>query len=259
MEKMLLLISIASCILLITSCNQSYSPEQVTFSNDSAYVLINNKKTPLTGYIRTYYDTNLLKSVKTYKNGVPNGYYIRFYPNGQMSLKMIYSKGTPVQFIQYYENAKIKTLQVNNDTIQYILRYSEQGKLIRKETLKNKLLNGRTITYFDDGSVESILHYSNGKKHGPFVLFYPNKKIKAHCHFKNDSIDGIFKTWNEDGCYGIELFSMGKRIGTWKYYYPNGKIKTIITFHNNSLVKERIDYDEKGNIVSKFTSNLETL
>lgn len=90
-----------------------------------------------------------------------------------------------------------------------------------------------------------------------FGYIIGQKKLKAECNFVNDSIDGLFKTWTEEGFYGEEYFKMGKRTGIWKYYYPSGKLQSIVSFHNNGLVKERIEYDEQGNIIGKFTSNID--
>ncbi len=257
MEKMLPSIKWLFVLIIFLSCSRSFLPEEIIVSNDSVYTKASKK--PLTGFLRTYYNDRKLKSVKTYKNGIAHGYYLRFYPNGRLSLKMFYVQGKPTGFEQYYENGKMKARTIDSADIQYVLRYNENGVLQQKERLKNKLLEGPSYRYYDDGSIESIVYYKEGKKHGPFRLYYKTKKLKAECNFVNDSIDGLFKTWTEDGFYGEEYFKMGKRIGVWKYYYPGGKLHSIVSFHNNGLVKERIEFDEQGNIIGKYTSNLENI
>lgn len=257
MERMLPSIKWLFVSLVLLSCSRSFSPEEVLVSNDTVYV--KETKQPLTGFVRTYYENDKPKSVKTYKNGIAHGYYLRFYPNGRFSLLMNYVDGQPTGFEQYHENGTIKAKTVDSFDVQFVLRYNENGVLLQKERLKNKLLEGPSYSYYDDGSIESIVYYKNGKKHGLFRLYYRTKKLKAECIFVNDSIDGLFKTWTEDGFYGEEYFKMGKRVGVWKYYYPSGKLQSTVSFHDNGLVKERIEYDEQGNIIGKFTSNLENI
>jgi antitoxin component YwqK of YwqJK toxin-antitoxin module len=257
MERMLPSIKWLFALLVFYSCSRSFLPEEVVISNDTVY--IKETKKPLTGFVRTYYANQKPKSVKTYKNGIANGYYLRFYPNGKFSLVMNYVDGKPSGFEQYYENGNIKAKTIDSAEVQFVLRYYENGALQQKERLKNKLLEGPSYTYYSNGNIESIIYYKKGKKHGPFRLYYSTKKLKTECNFVNDSIDGLFKTWTEDGFYGEEYFKMGKRVGVWKYYYPSGKIQSTVTFHDNGLVKERIEYDERGNIIGKFTSNLENI
>lgn len=242
-------------IVVFSSCSRSYSPEEVTFKNDTLYLFETN--TPFSGYIRTYYDNGKQKSVKEYKNGLAHGYYLRFYPSGKLSLKMEYSNGKPLYFIQYYENSNIKAKQFDSVGLQWIFRYNEKGNLIQKETLKNGLLNGTSYQYYDDGKIYIQTQYVNGKKNGLFKMFFANGKPKAECYFVNDSINGIFKVWTEDGFYGEEYFENGKRAGVWRYYYPNKKIKAEVYFTDKGTVKERIEYDENGKIIDKFVSSIE--
>ncbi len=254
MEKMYRLISIFFLIgILFYSCSSSYLPEDVLQKNDTFYLI--NSKAPLTGYIRTYYDNGKLKSVKRYKNGIPDGYYLRFYPNSKMSLKMEYSNGKPLYFVQYYENAKIKAKQVDSAGYKWIFRYFENGKIMRIECLKNGLLNGIVYQYYENGNVQLKVSYKDGKKHGLFQMFFQNGNIKAECNYLNDSINGIFKTWTEDGFYAEETFKNGKRFGVWKYYFPSGKIKAEVVISDYGTVKERVEYNEEGKIIDKFVSN----
>jgi antitoxin component YwqK of YwqJK toxin-antitoxin module len=256
MERIFRLISIFITIYIISSsCSSSYKPEDVFQNNDTLYLL--ETKKPFSGYIRTFYENGKLKSVKEYKNGFPDGYYLRFYPNGKMSLKMEYLNGKPLYFIQYYENSKIKAKQFDSAGYRWIFRYFENGKVLRKESLKNGLLNGIIFQYHENGNVEMKITYKDGKRNGSFKMYFPNGKLKAECNYVNDSIDGVFKIWTEDGYYGEETFKNGKRYGVWKYYYPSGKIKTEVFISDIGTVKERIEYDENGKIIDKFTSNID--
>jgi antitoxin component YwqK of YwqJK toxin-antitoxin module len=240
-------------ILIIVACDSSYKPSEVFERNDSVFVLKSGK--PLTGYVRTFYENNKLKSVKEYKNGVKHGYYLRFYPNGKMSLKMKYFENKPLYYTQYYENGKIKAQSIDSADYKIVIRYYDNGAVFSKETVKNGLLNGKVYHFHENGKIKAIITYKNGKKNGVLKLFYPDGKLNVICNYVNDSLDGLFKSWSKEGYYGEEYFKKGKRVGVWKYYYPDGKIKAKVIIDDNGIVKQRIEYDSKGNIVDVFTSN----
>ncbi len=251
MEKILPLTNFLLLLVFFVSCKYSYLPEEVSFSHDTLFISETGK--PLSGFVRTYYENKQLQSVKTYRNGIPNGYYLRFFLNKQLSLKMYYENGKPLYFIQYFEDGKIKARQYDSIGYQWITRYNEKGILIEKQQLKNSLLVGNVYQFYDNGKIKAIIPYKNGKKHGVFKMFFPDGKLQIIGHFENDTLHGLIKSWNIDGMFAEEFYNKGKRTGIWKYYYPGGQLKTTLSFTEIGTVKERVDYDSTGKIINKFT------
>jgi antitoxin component YwqK of YwqJK toxin-antitoxin module len=111
-------------------------------------------------------NSNKIKTLTSYMNGVKNGIQINFNDRGQIEsvsefkndelhgLKATYKFGRPTEETNY-NNGKMDG--------QFAL-YDGQGKLQRKGTLKNGEYHGK-LQYFDEGGrVIMEYEYENGKK-----------------------------------------------------------------------------------------------
>ena len=84
--------------------------------------------------------------------------------------------------------------------------------VIEDKTFK-KIFNQQVT--FDKGILE------NG-----FKYFYSNKKIACEGNYLNNKLDGIVKSYYNDGkLYGTRLYKNNIKNGNHKYLYPNGKIE----------------------------------
>lgn len=74
--------------------------------------------------------------------------------------------------------------------------------------IKNGVINGNGIVYFDDGSIEYKGEIKNNKYNGKGKLYYPSGKLKYEGEFKNDLYDGNGTSYDENGTVEYE--------GKWK-------------------------------------------
>ncbi len=79
------------------------------------------------------------------------------------------------------------------------------------------------ITYFPNGTIESITYTKNSFREGKSILFYDNGNIKEERNYQNDKIAGIVKIYHPNGNLK-EMFNIedGKREGITSYYDSNG-------------------------------------
>lgn len=79
------------------------------------------------------------------------------------------------------------------------------------------------ITYFPNGTIESITYTKNSFREGKSILFYDNGNIKEKRNYQNDKIAGIVKIYHPNGNLK-EMFNIedGKREGITSYYDSNG-------------------------------------
>ena len=109
--------------------------------------------------------------------------------------------------------------------------------------------DGSTKSYWDDGTLKSVLRYENGKLNGECLWYYANGKPMMQACYKANAKDGRFMRWHENGnlmedCYykdneldsvyrsyslkGIlaseEHYSNGKLDGEFKKWYDNGQV-----------------------------------
>lgn len=79
------------------------------------------------------------------------------------------------------------------------------------------------VTYFPNGSIESITYTKNSLRDGKSISFYDNGNIKEERHYQNDKITGITKIYYPNGKIK-EMFNIedGKREGVTSYFDSNG-------------------------------------
>jgi len=118
------------------------------------------------------------------------------------------------------------------------------------------------ITYFDNNSIESIVHYKNGVRDGEAKFFWENGNIKQELSYFNGRVDGFVRNNNENGLIS-EMYSIvnGKREGPTSYFdsagvyvndvfYAEGMLDVEVEplRHNNSseeLAENKINQSNK--------------
>ena len=106
----------------------------------------------------------------------------------------------------------------------------------------------RKASYFDKKTNEKLLEreyypekkpfrewsYKAGLKNGEARSFRENGIIWSLNTYKNDTLDGPYKTWQENGKPFIEgQFEMGEKSGVWKFYGKGGEV--VRTFDYESM------------------------
>ena len=70
------------------------------------------------------------------------------------------------------------------------------------------------VTYYPNGSIESITYLKNSLREGKSILFYENGNIKEERNYQNDKINGVIRV-----------------------YHPNGQIKEIFNKVKKNFIK----------------------
>lgn len=91
--------------------------------------------------------------------------------------------------------------------------------------------NGKWDFYvIEDKTFKKILNqqliFNNGILENEFKYFYSNKKIACEGNYLNNKLEGIIKSYYNDGkLYGTRFYKNNLKNGNHKYLYPNGKIE----------------------------------
>ena len=144
----------------------------------------------------TYYEGGIIRTTGTYKKGIPEGAFREFSPEGKITAAKVYKEGNLVGEGIYDEADK------------------EQGPW--KE-------------YYPTGQLKAEGNYSNGKRVGNWVFYYPNGKVEQQ--------------GNYDG--------RGRAQGTWKWYYDSGNPLREENYVDDILNGETVEYDESGKLITK--------
>ncbi len=68
-------------------------------------------------------------------------------------------------------------------------------------------------------------HYERGLKNGESRSFYESGGPWSLNTYVNDTLDGPYKTWHENGKLFMDgQYTMGVRSGVWRFYAPDGTL-----------------------------------
>jgi antitoxin component YwqK of YwqJK toxin-antitoxin module len=174
--------------------------------------------------------------------------------------------------LMYYNSVENRIVDPEKASIVAVVKMNDKGmytyksyyifsKTISTEgecyDLYNHQKEGEQIHYFPNGNVESISHYSNGRRNGVFVSFYPNGIMKDSVVYNLDWPVGAYNTWHMNGnpeivaqfdsvkkgtgifvsffsngnvaCKGRYDFGL-RKVGQWNYYHVNGNRAAVVQF-----------------------------
>jgi antitoxin component YwqK of YwqJK toxin-antitoxin module len=102
-----------------------------------------------------------------------------------------------------------------------------------KDTIRNTL-QGRYISYFLNGNVESKGMFVNNETTGVWEFYYETGNLKMRGILRQNSNYGLWEYFYENGQKSMEgTINEKQREGEWKIYYESGDVKEIGVFRNN--------------------------
>ncbi|RKF04003.1 antitoxin component YwqK of YwqJK toxin-antitoxin module [Tenacibaculum lutimaris] len=202
--------------------------------------------------IQTNYDYKERKlSEKSFKNGKTHGKYKRFHQNGQVNVQGEFVNGNQegkweyfndkgeIEVREFYKSGKAegkwwKKVRTNSNIASFIT-----------ENYKNGEHYGRSEQKDADGKIEWERKYTNDGSYW-HKSYYSNGKPEIEKNLKDYKLDGVQKTWNQNGILlSMKTFSKDQ-IQQEIYYYKNGHKDQV---HNYSYGKKEDlfeRYTEKG-------------
>jgi len=102
-----------------------------------------------------------------------------------------------------------------------------------KDTVKN-ILNGRYVSYFLNGRIESKGQFLNNETSGVWEFYYETGNLRMRGILRQNSNFGLWEYFYENGQKSMEGTIDGKaREGIWKIYYESGELKETGEFTAN--------------------------
>jgi tetratricopeptide (TPR) repeat protein len=111
--------------------------------------------------------------------------------------------------------------------------------------------NGRFIDYFLSGRKHSEGTAQNGRREGPYTMFYQNGQVIVERFYKNGLENGSEKEFYEDGALKQKgEFVNGLEEGTWEVYFPNGQLKQSSSFTAGKMEGVTTVYYSTGKVMA---------
>lgn len=216
-------------------------------------VFINGRKEGQ--WIKYFEDGKAPKLKGSYSNNRPDGEFIRYYKNGQIKEKGSFSKSKfKGEYIRYHSNGNIEYIGNYNNlgeetgVIQY---FHKNGNLALEYTVRNTLLSGKLTRYFEDGTLQASISFSeNGGiiASKTFEKKLPEKKIGTTVdntdnppNIKNPKTKGLKfnafgynKVYNENDEIWVDgIFKNGQLWDGKVYKYDrDGILQRVLVYKN---------------------------
>ena len=119
---------------------------------------------------------------------------------------------------------------------------------------EGKLFTGIGITMWNEKQLQSEISFKNGRIDGVARSFHENGKLQSQRFWKEGKGHGEFKVYSESGQLLEEgAFKNGEMDGIWKKYFESGKLKTEMSYIDGKLHGVVKEYDETGKLTLQAT------
>ena len=198
------------------------------------------------GKYTEYYKNGQIKVQGSYKEGKRDGEFKAFLKNGKSAGSVIYKDGKIIK------STLVKAMKDNASfsPVTDIYYKLEDSHTLRKVDYENGLLktyfiynkdgipDGESVEYYEEGSIESIVHFRNNIVEGLTITYYENGNIDEEVNYKNNKMNGEAKSYDENGkLNGRTIFKDNIKLEE-DVYKENEILKN--TFKNGELVKQDI-------------------
>jgi antitoxin component YwqK of YwqJK toxin-antitoxin module len=95
------------------------------------------------------------------------------------------------------------------------------------------------ITYYKNGKVKVIANYKNDTLNGKYKSFFSNGKIEFECNFIMGIKDGVSLYYNKNGSLKAKSIKNGKSDSFIQY--RNGKVSYKEVYKNDTLIERWFD------------------
>lgn len=107
----------------------------------------------------------------------------------------------------------------------FIVRYYQENRITKKREMTKE------VAFFMDGSLQAESIYKEGLKNGKMRLWYSKDILFSEAFFVNDTLDGIFTLYHENGAKKSEgHYVKGEKKGTWRYWDDTGAELSTLSY-----------------------------
>jgi len=209
------------------------------------------------GIWREFYPDGRIKKEEIYVNDVFEGFYKEYNERGDMILLLNYNNGILVTDKDEKEQEDINVEIRNN--------YDSQNRLISSGAYRNNIPVGIHREYGPDGSVTAARIYNDigriisegiidveGKRWGEWKDYYPDGNLRAVGSYTDNLRSGKWTFYfNNNNIEQKGEYIKGKENGIWTWYYENGNIWREESYFSGKEDGDMVEYLEDGRIITR--------
>jgi antitoxin component YwqK of YwqJK toxin-antitoxin module len=190
---------------------------------------------------------------QTDSKDMKQGYWKKFYPNGNLMYRGLFKDDKPVgEMKRYFESGNLKATLIFDEKSDYAAAriYYEDGTLA-SDGFYSGSKKDSTWNYYSyyDGKLKSRESYKEGMKDGFSLQYYPGGSLFDKTEWRNDLKDGIWEQYFEDGSVSLRAtYKDGKLTGDFNVYYSNGHAMIKGFYSNDKREGSWTYYNENGSM-----------
>jgi antitoxin component YwqK of YwqJK toxin-antitoxin module len=201
-----------------------------------------------------FYPNGSIKSEKTFKDDLMHGYYKEYDERGKLMITMLYENG-----------AIVKSGVEDEPDIEFVEKFDDEKKLIYRGPFRKDVPVGIHREYGKDGKVTNAFIYNDmglrtsegiideaGNRNGKWKDLYPDGKTQAEGTYTDNRRTGLWKFYTITG--KVEQtgnYNNGRPDGLWKWYHDNGNIRREEEYFLGQRDGSYIEYNENGDIIAQ--------
>lgn len=195
----------------------------ITVKDTSGKFLIKNGE----GTLNEFYASGKPKLISNYKEGLLDGVFKEWNPNGMKKTEGAYKNG------------------LKDET--WSLYYFVTDQIYQKQGYKNGQKDGVFKEYLPNDTLVIDGNYKSGKKDGHWIFYFETGAKDMEGDFKNDLQENHWKFWYPNGqLYYEGDFIGGNKTGKWQFFYNTGELWKEGEYQNNLREGLWTNYYENG-------------
>ncbi|MCX6332892.1 MAG: hypothetical protein NT092_01130 [Bacteroidia bacterium] len=201
-----------------------------------------------------FYPNGGKRSEKTYKDDLLNGYYKEYDPRGVPVLTMLYENGSIV-----------KSNVEDQPEIEMVKKYDSDNKLIYSGPYRNNVPVGVHREFGKDGKVTNAFVYNDnglmisegivdeaGNHNGKWKDLYPDGRVLAEGTYIDNRRSGLWKFYSPSGkTEQTGFYNNGRPDGLWKWFYENGTTLREEEYFQGQRDGAFTEYSATGDIIGQ--------
>lgn len=202
------------------------------------------------------------------QQGRRKGYWIKYYPNGQIQYEGYFAENLPVGTLKrYYAEGGIKaTLTRHPDSLlvhgeifdekgtlraqgNYLNQMKEglwyffgtNHELVLSVTYREDRLHGVASRYFSNGQALEQTNWSQNKLQGLQILFDEKGHKKAEINYFANQMHGPYRVFGPSGFMEVNgTYKKDLKDGKWQYFKPDGQLDYELIYQEGLLLNPEV-------------------
>ncbi|MCK9163061.1 MAG: hypothetical protein WCR29_01425 [Bacteroidales bacterium] len=218
-------------VLITSSCSNGKKEVISYYENGNPKLIYYIKKDKDSKYKvaeKMYYENGKLKYEGKFDNNERTGKWIYYFENGnkfsqcdytnsksgidrevyKVDKTKIVGKNDKVEEVTFYPDGSLAAIKIKYDKFEKEYKFFPSFRLLEERTTKGNVLNGESLSFYENGKVNSTNYFKDGMQDSIYVLYYNNGSTQVKGSYKMDNKIGKWEYFKEDGTDdGEELFS----------------------------------------------------